>query len=387
MPKYGNGLNKEIFEAVIKGEIPNQFTREDIREFINFKSWDVAENTISVSLSNGAALEHSPSYKKYFVALGNGKYKINSEIESTIERKSKKRFAIAPTDHNWFLYLRDNPSIDLVNFWTPTPWNIKGLKNGERLYFMLKAPIRMIGGYGEFSHYENLSLNEAWQRFGKGNGVSSLQELQQRATKYTQLRSIYKQSDNSMIGCIVMKNLIFFEDDEFISDKELGVDFPSQIVKIKYFDEAVSYIRHTVTHLEEYKLVGESTLPRKTTAQKQRVGQSIFRRTIFNAYDGKCAITGETCTDLLEAAHIEPYKSEKSNHIQNGILMRVDFHKLFDAGLMTINSNYEILFSSLFLSSPYLIYQNKKIYLPINKNEHPSSSALEFHYENVFRNK
>ena len=38
-----------------------------------------------------------------------------------------------------------------VNFWTPTPWGVKGLRKGDRLYFMLKAPVRKIGGYGIFS--------------------------------------------------------------------------------------------------------------------------------------------------------------------------------------------------------------------------------------------
>jgi putative restriction endonuclease len=53
--------------------------------------------------------------------------------------------AIAPTDIDWFNNLKEQTHT-IVNFWTPTPWNIKKLENGDKLYFMLKKPIRKIGG-------------------------------------------------------------------------------------------------------------------------------------------------------------------------------------------------------------------------------------------------
>jgi len=58
-------------------------------------------------------------------------------------------FAVAPTDLDWFQQLRtEGVNGNVINFWTPTPWNISKFKKGERLYFMLKSPIRKIGGYG-----------------------------------------------------------------------------------------------------------------------------------------------------------------------------------------------------------------------------------------------
>ena len=39
---------------------------------------------------------------------------------------------------------------------------------------MLKSPIRKIRGYGQFKYYENLSINNAWNKYGKLNGVRDL---------------------------------------------------------------------------------------------------------------------------------------------------------------------------------------------------------------------
>ena len=48
-------------------------------------------------------------------------------------------FAISPTDINWFRQLKDHISSEneAVNFWTPTPWNIRKLKRGDKFFFML----------------------------------------------------------------------------------------------------------------------------------------------------------------------------------------------------------------------------------------------------------
>ena len=56
-----------------------------------------------------------------------------------------KMFSIANTDIEWFEFLKKNNIFNNVNFWTPTPWNVKKLKQGDLFYFMLKSPIRKLG--------------------------------------------------------------------------------------------------------------------------------------------------------------------------------------------------------------------------------------------------
>ena len=60
----------------------------------------------------------------------------------------------------------------------------------------------------------------------------------------------------------------------------------------------------------------------------QRRGQSAFRNNLFDAYGGRCAITGCEVPDVLEAAHIFPYRGEDTNKVVNGLLLRADVHTL-----------------------------------------------------------
>ena len=92
--------------------------------------------------------------------------------------------AVAPTDLDWFKQLRDSQPAGEVNFWTPTPWNLKRLQPRDKFYFLLKSPIRKVGGYGVFKEYLNLSPERAWARFGKSNGVLNYDELVRRTEKY-----------------------------------------------------------------------------------------------------------------------------------------------------------------------------------------------------------
>ena len=52
-----------------------------------------------------------------------------------------------------------------------------------------------------------------------------------------------------------------------------------------------------------------ANLPRTTEAERlvvQRVGQDVFRRGLFEYWDGRCAITGLAVPELLRASHIKP---------------------------------------------------------------------------------
>lgn len=59
-------------------------------------------------------------------------------------------------------------------------------------------------------------------------------------------------------------------------------------------------------------------------------------------YNHSCCICGEKIVEVLEAAHILEYRSKKSNHVQNGLLLRRDFHRLFDLGLITVIEDYSV---------------------------------------------
>jgi predicted restriction endonuclease len=70
---------------------------------------------------------------------------------------------------------------------------------------------------------------------------------------------------------------------------------------------------------------------------KARRGQRQFRDALRERFDNRCAISGCAVLDVLEAAHIKPYRGERDNNSDNGLLLRADLHILFDLDLMGIH--------------------------------------------------
>src|SRR5262245_55831199 len=135
-------------------------------------------------------------------------------------------FAIAPTDIDWFERIRIGPIGRIVNFWTPTPWEVKGFHEGDRLYFMLKSPVRKIGGYGTFVRYLDATAKEAWQLYGVNNGVDSEIELIAKIARFAEKRSkLYSPTDNPTIGCIELADVVSLDDDRFITPEQYGLSF------------------------------------------------------------------------------------------------------------------------------------------------------------------
>lgn len=68
----------------------------------------------------------------------------------------------------------------------------------------------------------------------------------------------------------------------------------------------------------------------------RRRGQATFRSDLLRAFDSTCAVTGCSTNDVLEAAHILPYRGPHTNRTSNGLLLRSDIHTLFDLYLLTV---------------------------------------------------
>lgn len=74
-----------------------------------------------------------------------------------------------------------------------------------------------------------------------------------------------------------------------------------------------------------------SDTERKLVKGQYRPNQARFRREVLAAY-GRCVITNVEMPEVLEAAHIVPFKYHGEDTIANGFPMRMDIHYLFDAG-------------------------------------------------------
>jgi len=79
--------------------------------------------------------------------------------------------------------------------------------------------------------------------------------------------------------------------------------------------------------------------PRAWCQIKRRRGQPKFRKELMDHYNKTCAISGCTAVDALEAAHITPYAEGGDYSLENGLLLRVDIHTLYDLNLIGVDGD------------------------------------------------
>lgn len=87
-------------------------------------------------------------------------------------------------------------------------------------------------------------------------------------------------------------------------------------------------------------------MPSTTEAERmvvQRVGQNLFRDSLFDYWHGRCCVTGLAIPDLLRASHIKPWalcdSDEERLDVFNGLLLAPNLDALFDGGWVTIEAN------------------------------------------------
>ena len=82
---------------------------------------------------------------------------------------------------------------------------------------------------------------------------------------------------------------------------------------------------------------------RSWSLRETRPGQQKFRRKIAERDGLKCAITGCTVAEVLDAAHLEQRAPRGSDDPSNGLILRVDLHRLMDAGLLRIDPDLRVI--------------------------------------------
>lgn len=93
--------------------------------------------------------------------------------------------------------------------------------------------------------------------------------------------------------------------------------------------KALEQIRNT-------DVISEVERKRVHNYKTSRPNQATFRKNVLNACQ-RCVITNVTMPEVLEAAHIKPYKYKGEDTVANGFAMRTDIHILFDAGHLRIS--------------------------------------------------
>jgi len=307
---------------------------------------------------------------------------------------------IGITDYEWYITLKE-ANCDEVNFWRPNGnKNFRALDIGELFLFKLHSPRNYIVGGGFFLKFSLLPSSLAWEAFGIANGANSLSELNERVYKYKNTNRFL--DPDPQIGCIILSKPFFFKEYDWIpvpsnwnnsiqqgkiydTSEYYGKLLYEQVQKrIKYQNLKDEIFRERSNYNIEQKRYGKEQII------KPRLGQGSFKVLITEVYHRRCAVTGEKTLPVLEAAHIKPYSLGGPHEINNGILLRRDYHALFDRGYITIDKNYNIEVSRRIKEDfgngkEYYAHHGKKLcILPDRKELLPSPTFLEWHNENIF---
>lgn len=111
-----------------------------------------------------------------------------------------------------------------------------------------------------------------------------------------------------------------------------------------------------------------------------RQGQPEFRRSLLDAYGGRCAISGCDAKEALEAAHIVGYLGPATNHVQNGLLLRADLHTLFDRGLIgVVPGEWTVIVHPDLWGTTYEELHGIAVRIPASPEAQPNANALRSH--------
>ncbi len=260
----------------------------------------------------------------------------------------------------------------------------------------MHSPYNFIVGGGFFVRSTELPLSLAWDVFLENNGAETQEDFYQKIKHYRDQSG--SMTPNPIIGCIVLTQPFFFPEKDWIPIPE---DWATNIVRGRIYDtedvignrlwDQIQIrlkdipIESGKTAVADKPRFGEEYLVRP------RLGQGGFRVVVTDAYNRKCAMTGEKALPVLQASHIKPYAKSGPHDIQNGLLLRADLHILFDQGYLTVTKDHNIEASNQMKDD----FGNGKDYLklhglqlntlPSNFEELPSPEYLTWHQDNVYR--
>ncbi len=322
---------------------------------------------------------------------------------------------VMATDRRWFDLLSrlagPDASIDNVNFWRPSAQQrFHAVDRGGLVFFRLKSPVNRIVGFGRFVTDLHERISVAWSLFGEKNGYPDVERFTGAILDY---RRDAGMSDAQALAlpltCLVLVDAVFLPQDRWLpwGDDE---EWQRNVVVGKGYDldRAPGYAlkalhdawwagRHGHAIEEEAAEYAGATFTPLATDERERTtipvaarhGQGAFKAALLNAY-GACAVTGEHARPVLDAAHIQPYLGPRSNHPQNGLLLRTDLHRLFDDGYVTVTPDHHLEVSRRLREEfdngrAYYDLQGRTLILPGDPALRPSAAALEWHNEHVFR--
>ena len=250
---------------------------------------------------------------------------------------------IVNADYAWFSHFlhRAEPS-DEGDFWQPSPHGFRAIPPGAPFFFRLGAPHKAIAGFGFFARYERAPAWLAWEFFGDKNGTDTLAEMAARIEtirRRTGSPLFLGRPQDYEIGCIMISQPVFFPRDERVAD-------------------------HADWH------------PRIRGGKTVDVASGDGRRVLAECQE--------------RAAHLRPGAEGGAHVLPNGLLLRADIRRLYDAGYVTVTPDYRFRVSGDLIDDfhngrEYERYAGRVITVPPAPGERPDRGLLDRHAQAVFR--
>lgn len=302
-----------------------------------------------------------------------------------------------PTMAEWFDYLASRPDLDEVNFWRPGGIQpFRSLEPGDLFLFRTKAPTIAIGGFGIYSHFSIAPLSAAWEAFGAKNGAPTYRRFLELIAAHKQLSASPELAAETPVGCIMLSDPVFWPREQWLpvpSDYPLnnpqGAGYDAASPTGQRLIAAVQSSMHAVSSAQVSERLRVPVEFRRSLTRR-RLGQGTFAMKVNDVYETRCVVSGERTRPVLEAAHIRPVEHGGVHSVDNGLLLRIDIHKLFDKGYVTVTPDGRFLVSNSLRED----WKNGRIYYdlhgrpirdPVRPDYKPAREFLEWHNDTMFR--
>lgn len=141
----------------------------------------------------------------------------------------------------------------------------------------------------------------------------------------------------SNYGYIIRKEQNTRMDEQYLYNYALDSEIAAILAEQPYNES----LQQAVERIRIADVAADIERKRVEIQRTARPNQARFRKEVLAVY-GRCIITNVTMPEVLEAAHIKPFKYKGEDTVANGFPMRMDIHLLFDAGHLRISDTGEV---------------------------------------------
>lgn len=141
---------------------------------------------------------------------------------------------------------------------------------------------------------------------------------------------------------IAREYLLFLSNYGYLFKKEATKREDEQYMYNFEIDNEIQGILKTKYSIVSTSLASDTE--RKIVYSQKRPNQAKFRKAVLEVCK-RCVVTNVEMPEVLEAAHIKPYKYNGEDTAANGFAMRMDIHYLYDSGHLRISVDGDVFLS------------------------------------------